>query len=105
MRTPAASCRDVGLDQTAHTCTEDQSVLALYYSANLLDWQDAGLVDFFLSPQRRLTSPAILIIGRDLLIVTFATADEDLADTYAATVIVSAVMAAAEGAIATSAHL
>lgn len=55
------------------TCSVDRSTLALHYSANLVDWTKAGLIDYTLAFHRHFTRPSALIDGDDLLVVTEST--------------------------------
>jgi hypothetical protein len=61
----------------ARSCSNDRSTLALFYSRNLVDWYDAGLVDYTQSRYRHFTAPSMIIDGRDLLLVTAATIGGD----------------------------
>jgi hypothetical protein len=54
------------------TCSADRSTLALHYSGNLVDWTQAGLIDYTLAFHRHFTQPSMLIDGDDLLVVTEA---------------------------------
>jgi hypothetical protein len=59
------------------TCEVDRSTLALFYSRNLLDWSEAGLVDYTLAFHRHFSYPNALIDGRDLLVVSRASLGGD----------------------------
>ena len=55
------------------TCEVDRSSLALYYSRNLVDWAEAGLIDYTLAYHRHFAYPNAIIDGADLLLVSRAT--------------------------------
>ena len=49
-------------------CEVDRSSLALFYSANALDWMRAGMVDYAISLGRHFAYPHMIVDGPDLLV-------------------------------------
>ena len=53
-------------------CEIDRSTLVLFWSADLLHWQDVGFVDYTLALHRHFTYPSMILDGQDLVVVTRA---------------------------------
>jgi hypothetical protein len=55
------------------TCEVDRSTIALFYSRNLLDWNEAGLIDYTLAYHRHFAYPNAIIDGNDIVMVSRST--------------------------------
>lgn len=54
-------------------CEVDRSTLGLFYSTNMLNWVQAGLIDYHVTLGRHFTYPHMITDGEDLVVVSRAT--------------------------------